>query len=304
MKALRQRAAPLLIFRYRTANDQLPTYLRDRAKVPAGGHLTDGAQHHREPSVLVGQTRRSPPSITNFPTDSKIFSNGEWTRAQRRTARVLGQLERSGHVVLHDRAVPGATLVLHHLVVGPSGVQVMTDQDGRGEVHYRRDGAWLDSLPLRGVLATTAALAAEVARHLSSLSPPPAVEPILVPVDANVLWRDGTIDGVTLLGLREVVPHVLRRRPRPTAAQVAKLAETASRSGRSDRLARGGGVPRRRKWSDRQVGRGVRARRMGEAGCTGPPSPRRPTSAGCESRRPSRLAASWEPGAGTVTSEA
>ncbi|WP_007507824.1 hypothetical protein [Pseudofrankia saprophytica] len=151
------------------------------------------------------------------------------TEAQRRTARVLGQLVRSGHVVLHDRTVPGATLVLHHLVIGPSGVQVVTDQDGGGEVRYRRDGAWLDSLPLRGVLATTAALAAEVAHHLSVLSPPPAVEPILVAVDADVLWRDGTIDGVTLLGLREVVPHVLRRKPRLTAAQVAQLAETANR---------------------------------------------------------------------------
>ncbi|MDT3442529.1 MULTISPECIES: nuclease-related domain-containing protein [unclassified Pseudofrankia] len=155
-----------------------------------------------------------------------------WRRAataQRRTARVLGQLRRSGYAVLHDRTIPGAARVLHHLVVGPSGVHVLTDHPGSGELRYHPDGVWLQSVPLRGILANTAALADEVTRQLAEVTPRPAVEPILVAVDATVLWRDGAVDGVTVLGLRDLVPHVLHARPRLTASQVAHLAQTANR---------------------------------------------------------------------------
>ncbi len=160
-----------------------------------------------------------------------------WRRAaaaERRTARILGQLVRSGYVVLHDRTVSGSTQVLHHLVVGPSGVHVLIDQAGRGELRYLRNGAWLGSLPLRGVLASTAALAGEVARQLTVEPPGPAVkpivvEPIVVAVDAVVLWRNAVVDGVTVLGLRDVVPHVLHAKSRLAAAQVAHTAEEANR---------------------------------------------------------------------------
>jgi ElaB/YqjD/DUF883 family membrane-anchored ribosome-binding protein len=47
-----------------------------------------------------------------------------WRRGaagERRTARLLGPLERQGWVVLHDVAVPGSRANIDHLAIGPGG---------------------------------------------------------------------------------------------------------------------------------------------------------------------------------------
>ena len=44
---------------------------------------------------------------------------------ERRTARLLAQLERHGWVVLHDLAVPGSRANIDHLAIGPGGVFVI-----------------------------------------------------------------------------------------------------------------------------------------------------------------------------------
>jgi Nuclease-related domain len=51
-----------------------------------------------------------------------------WRRGaagERRTARLLGQLERHGWAVLHDLALPGSRANLDHLAIGPGGVFVI-----------------------------------------------------------------------------------------------------------------------------------------------------------------------------------
>jgi hypothetical protein len=51
-----------------------------------------------------------------------------WRRGavgERRTARLLGPLERQGWAVLHDLAVPRSRANLDHLVIGPGGVFVI-----------------------------------------------------------------------------------------------------------------------------------------------------------------------------------
>jgi hypothetical protein len=52
-----------------------------------------------------------------------------WRRGatgERRTARLLGPLERHGWVILHDLAVPGSRANLDHLVIGPAGCSSST----------------------------------------------------------------------------------------------------------------------------------------------------------------------------------
>jgi hypothetical protein len=64
-----------------------------------------------------------------------------WRRGaagERRTARLLGPLERRGWAVLHDLAIPGTQANIDHLVIGPGGVLVVDSKQYRGRL--RLDG--------------------------------------------------------------------------------------------------------------------------------------------------------------------
>ena len=71
-----------------------------------------------------------------------------WRRGaagERRTARLLGPLERHGWVILHDLAVPGSRANLDHLVLGPGGVFVIDSKQYRGRLRLDSSGravAW------------------------------------------------------------------------------------------------------------------------------------------------------------------
>ncbi|WP_377266846.1 nuclease-related domain-containing protein [Peterkaempfera sp. SMS 1(5)a] len=63
----------------------------------------------------------------------------------RRTARLLTPLERRGWRVLHDRAVPGSSIGLDHLVVGPAGVCAINSKawiPGRDRLELRGGTLW------------------------------------------------------------------------------------------------------------------------------------------------------------------
>jgi Nuclease-related domain len=65
-----------------------------------------------------------------------------WRRGaagERRTARLLGPLERRGWAVLHDLAIPGSKANIGHLVLGPGGVVIDTKQY-RGRLRLDPDG--------------------------------------------------------------------------------------------------------------------------------------------------------------------
>jgi Nuclease-related domain len=65
-----------------------------------------------------------------------------WRRGaagERRTARLLGPLERRGWAVLHDLAIPGSKANIDHLVIGPGGVVIDTKQY-RGRLRLDSDG--------------------------------------------------------------------------------------------------------------------------------------------------------------------
>jgi Nuclease-related domain len=64
-----------------------------------------------------------------------------WRRGaagERRTARLLGPLERYGWVVLHDLALSGSQANLDHLVIGPGGVFVVDSNTVSGPAAARR----------------------------------------------------------------------------------------------------------------------------------------------------------------------
>jgi hypothetical protein len=66
-----------------------------------------------------------------------------WRRGaagERRTARLLGPLERQGWVVLHDLAVPRSRANIDHLVIGPGGVFVIDSKQYRGRLQLDRSG--------------------------------------------------------------------------------------------------------------------------------------------------------------------
>jgi Nuclease-related domain len=75
-----------------------------------------------------------------------------WRRGavgERRTARLLGQLERRGWAVLHDLAVPGSRANLDHLAIGPGGVFVIDSKQYRGRLQLDRSGRlWYGRYPL------------------------------------------------------------------------------------------------------------------------------------------------------------
>ena len=66
-----------------------------------------------------------------------------WRRGaagERRTARLLGPLERHGWAVLHDLAVPGSRANIDHLVIGPGGVFVIDSKQYRGRLELDPSG--------------------------------------------------------------------------------------------------------------------------------------------------------------------
>jgi Nuclease-related domain len=66
-----------------------------------------------------------------------------WQRGavgERRTARLLGPLERHGWAVLHDLAVPRSRANIDHLVIGPGGVFVIDSKQYRGRLQLAPPG--------------------------------------------------------------------------------------------------------------------------------------------------------------------
>jgi Nuclease-related domain len=66
-----------------------------------------------------------------------------WRRGatgERRTARLLSQLERHGWAILHDLAVPGSRANIDHLAIGPGGVFVIDSKQYRATSSSTRLG--------------------------------------------------------------------------------------------------------------------------------------------------------------------
>jgi Nuclease-related domain len=137
-----------------------------------------------------------------------------WRRGavgERRTARLLGQLERHGWVVLHDLAVPGSQANLDHLVIGPGGVFVIDSKKYSGRLRLDPTGQlWHGRSPLAPALRAVSWEADQAAQVLPD--PGVAVVPIMAVHGAQVPWGKVVVDGVPVVPARRL-PSMLRQLP-------------------------------------------------------------------------------------------
>jgi hypothetical protein len=152
-----------------------------------------------------------------------------WRRGaagERRTARLLGPLERQGWVVLHDLAIPGSRANIDHLVIGPGGVFMIDSKQYRGRLQLDRFGRlWHGRYPLAPVLRSVEFQADQAAQVLTD--PDVVVVPIVAVHGAQVPWGKVVTDGVPVLPARRL-PSMLRELPAIVGPErVAGLADQA-----------------------------------------------------------------------------
>ena len=153
---------------------------------------------------------------------------GAWRRGaagERRTARLLGPLERHGWAVLHDLAVPGSRANLDHLVIGPGGVFVVDSKQYRGRLQLDPSGRlWHGRYPLTPALRAVEFEADQAARVLADRQ---MVVPIVAVHGAQVPWGKAVVDGVPVVPARRL-PSMLRALPAVLGPErVAALADRA-----------------------------------------------------------------------------
>jgi hypothetical protein len=152
-----------------------------------------------------------------------------WRRGaagERRTARLLSQLERHGWAVLHDLAVPGSRANLDHLVIGPGGVFVIDSKQYRGRLQLDPSGRlWHGRYPLAPALGAVSFEADQAAQVLTD--PDVVVVPIVVVHGAQVPWGKVVVEGVPVVPARRL-PSMLRALPAVLGPErVAGLANEA-----------------------------------------------------------------------------
>jgi hypothetical protein len=123
---------------------------------------------------------------------------------ERRTARLLAQLERHGWVVLHDLAVPGSRANIDHLAIGPGGVFVIDSKQYRGRLQLDSSGRlWHGRHPLAPALRVVSFEADQAAQILADQGV--TVVPIVAVHGAQVPWGKVVIDGVPVVPARRLL---------------------------------------------------------------------------------------------------
>jgi hypothetical protein len=137
-----------------------------------------------------------------------------WRRGaagERRTARLLGPLERQGWSVLHDLTVPGSRANIDHLVIGPGGVFVIDSKQYRGRLQLDSSRRlWHGRYPLAPALGAVSFEADQAAQILPD--PGVAVLPVVAVHGAQVPWGKVVVDGVPVVPARRL-PSMLRQLP-------------------------------------------------------------------------------------------
>jgi hypothetical protein len=152
-----------------------------------------------------------------------------WQRGaggERRTARLLSQLEQYGWAVLHDLAVPGSRANIDHLVIGPGGVFVIDSKQYRGRLQLDGSGRlWHGRYPLAPTLRTLSFEADQAAQVLPD--PGVAVVPVVAVHGAQVPSGKVVMAGVPVVAARRL-PSMLRALPAVLGPErVAGLADQA-----------------------------------------------------------------------------
>jgi Nuclease-related domain len=152
-----------------------------------------------------------------------------WRRGaagERRTARLLGPLERHGWAVLHDLALPDSRANIDHLVIGPGGVLVIDSKQYRGLLKLDSSGRlWHGRYPLGHTVQAVSWEADQAAQVLPD--PGVAVVPIVAVHGAQVPWGKVVIQGVPIVPARRLL-SMLRHLPAVLGPEcVVSLADQA-----------------------------------------------------------------------------
>src|SRR5215218_1570046 len=152
-----------------------------------------------------------------------------WRRGaagERRTARLLGPLERHGWAVLHDLAIPGSQANIDHLVIGPGGVVVIDTKQYRGRLRLDYDGLLWHGRQLLVATLRKVRWAADQADEVLGVADVQILA-IMAMHGANVPWGRLTADGVIVAPARRV-PDLLQALPAILGPErVAWLADRA-----------------------------------------------------------------------------
>ncbi|MGW3369746.1 nuclease-related domain-containing protein [Streptosporangium canum] len=158
-----------------------------------------------------------------------------WRRGalgERRTARALRRLERAGHLVLHDRALPRGKANVDHLVIGPCGVFVVDSKNWRKDRRVTRRGryvhvgtTWGDNVT-KSVVYESRSVAAALR---AALGVPVEVVPLLAVHGPYVPLRGMAVgpDKVRMLRASVVAGWILRQGPRLDPVALAQLRQIA-----------------------------------------------------------------------------
>jgi Nuclease-related domain len=152
-----------------------------------------------------------------------------WRRGavgERRTARLLGPLERHGWAILHDLAVPRSQANIDHLAIGPGGVFVIDSKHYRGRLQLDPSGRlWHGRYPLAATLQAVSFEADQAALVLAD--PQGVVVPIMAVHGAQVPWGKVVIQGVPVVPARRLPSMLGDLPPMLGPERVADLADRA-----------------------------------------------------------------------------
>jgi hypothetical protein len=204
----------------------LPWRMAATLGIGAGGGLLGSLLAPRLGVVLGGLAAMAAGWGLRFRPSSDAVAWRRGAAGERRTARLLGQLERHGWEVLHDLAVPGSRANLDHLAIGPGGVFVIDSKQYRGRLQLDPTGRlWHGRYPLAPTLRAVSFEADQAAQVLPD--PGVAVVPIVAVHGAQVPWGKLVVAGVTVVPARRL-PSILRQLPTVLSPErVAGLADQA-----------------------------------------------------------------------------
>ncbi|NUW47022.1 nuclease-related domain-containing protein [Nonomuraea rhodomycinica] len=154
---------------------------------------------------------------------------------ERATARLLAPLQAEGQVCLHDRAIPGSTANIDHLLIGPTGVWIIDSKKWhrRTQLHGRGKQLWIGRRPAEGVLRGLAYERSAVARVVNrATGNTVGVWPLVAVHGAKVpgIGRPLVLDGITLLRAGQLRRYIRQTSESLSPAQVANLARALDRA--------------------------------------------------------------------------
>jgi Nuclease-related domain len=194
--------------------------------IGAGGGVSGNLLAPRLGLVVGGLAAVAAGWVLRFQPSPDAVAWRRGAAGERRTARLLGPLERHGWAVLHDLAVPRGQANIDHLVIGPGGVFVIDSKQYRGRLRLDAVGKlWHGRHPLGPTLGAVSWEADQAAQVLPD--PGMAVVPVVAVHGAQVPWGKVVTDGVPVVAARRL-PSMLRALPAVLGPErVADLADQA-----------------------------------------------------------------------------